>query len=304
MAVGLPPAVDAGAIVAAGPTAASPRGPGAPRGVPARPHRVLARPVPARHQSCTPCSIRRCVSNPRERWSGAPDAGRLVPVRESARTGAARVPQAAGAAPDFRFDALLDPRAWSSSSTRPEATEQRTGVHRASRTSPAGEDAADGQPAHARASRTASATNGNPPPDVRPVRRRSVPERQRPQRLVVLGGRDGAGHDVGGGLRHQLRDLRRQLGAPVRPTRTVRRGSVPRAASTIPGGDSRAADPRSGGHRRAFFAVAIWGVIDAVRNFKQEVRSTANGNGGRPTHAPPASDNFRLTLSPTGLGAA
>jgi hypothetical protein len=57
----------------------------------------------------------------------------------------------------------------------------------------------------------------------------------------------------------------------------------------------------------AFFAVAIWGVIDAVRNFKQEVpldANGANGSNGARAASPAPSDNFRLTLSPTGLGAA
>ena len=55
----------------------------------------------------------------------------------------------------------------------------------------------------------------------------------------------------------------------------------------------------------AFFAVAIWGVIDAVRNFKPEVPLDGNGNGNGARAATPAPlDNFRLTLSPSGLGAA
>ena len=53
----------------------------------------------------------------------------------------------------------------------------------------------------------------------------------------------------------------------------------------------------------AFFAVAIWGVIDAVRNFKQEVPLDGNGNGARAATPAPL-DNFRLTLSPSGVGAA
>lgn len=52
----------------------------------------------------------------------------------------------------------------------------------------------------------------------------------------------------------------------------------------------------------AFWAVAIWGVIDAVRNFKQEV-PLLDGNGAR-SATPAEPDNFRLTLSPSGLGAA
>ena len=51
----------------------------------------------------------------------------------------------------------------------------------------------------------------------------------------------------------------------------------------------------------AFFAVAIWGVIDAVRHFKQEV--PLDGNGARAATPAPL-DNFRLTPSPSGLGAA
>jgi len=53
----------------------------------------------------------------------------------------------------------------------------------------------------------------------------------------------------------------------------------------------------------AFFGVAIWGVIDAVRNFKQEVPLDGNGNGNGRAAAPRPLDNFRLTLSPSGLGA-
>ena len=52
----------------------------------------------------------------------------------------------------------------------------------------------------------------------------------------------------------------------------------------------------------AFFGIAIWGVIDAVRNFKQEVPLDGNGNGNRAATPTPL-DNFRLTLSPSGLGA-
>jgi hypothetical protein len=52
----------------------------------------------------------------------------------------------------------------------------------------------------------------------------------------------------------------------------------------------------------AFWAVAIWGVIDAVRNFKQEV-PLVDGNGVRAV-TPAEPDNFRLTLSPSGVGAA
>jgi hypothetical protein len=57
----------------------------------------------------------------------------------------------------------------------------------------------------------------------------------------------------------------------------------------------------------AFFAVAVWGIVDAVRNFKQEVPLDTNGtngaNGAR-AGAPPLSDSFRLTLSSSGIGAA
>ncbi len=58
------------------------------------------------------------------------------------------------------------------------------------------------------------------------------------------------------------------------------------------------------GSGAAFFAVAIWGVIDAVRNFKQEVPLNGNGNGTAARQPPPRSTTFRLTLSPSGLGAA
>ncbi len=63
------------------------------------------------------------------------------------------------------------------------------------------------------------------------------------------------------------------------------------------------------GSGAAFFAVAIWGVIDAVRHFKQEVLLDGNGNGERNGNGNAAAstaplENFRMTLSPSGLGAA
>lgn len=54
----------------------------------------------------------------------------------------------------------------------------------------------------------------------------------------------------------------------------------------------------------AFFAVAIWGVIDAVRNFKQEVPLDTNGTSSARAAPPAPPDSFRLTLSPSGIGAA
>jgi len=62
----------------------------------------------------------------------------------------------------------------------------------------------------------------------------------------------------------------------------------------------------------AFFAVAIWGVVDAVRNFKRDIPLDGNGNNGNSNgkgngasaETPAPLDNFRLTLSPSGVGAA
>ena len=54
----------------------------------------------------------------------------------------------------------------------------------------------------------------------------------------------------------------------------------------------------------AFWAVAIWGVIDAVRNFKQDVPLPDGNRNGVRSATPAHPDSFRLTLSPSGLGAA
>jgi hypothetical protein len=77
----------------------------------------------------------------------------------------------------------------------------------------------------------------------------------------------------------------------------------PRAIDHSPEATSRWLTRVQVGSGVAFWAVAIWGVIDAVRNFKQEVPLNGNGNGARAA-SPATPDNFRLTLSPTGLGAA
>jgi hypothetical protein len=63
----------------------------------------------------------------------------------------------------------------------------------------------------------------------------------------------------------------------------------------------------------AFWAVAVWGVVDAVRNFKPEVPLNGNGNGngngttngnGARAASPAPFESFRLSFSPAGLGAA
>jgi len=49
-----------------------------------------------------------------------------------------------------------------------------------------------------------------------------------------------------------------------------------------------------------FFAVAIWGVVDAVRHYQRDLLLA--GGSGEATG--PRDGDFRFTLTPTGLGAA
>jgi hypothetical protein len=49
-----------------------------------------------------------------------------------------------------------------------------------------------------------------------------------------------------------------------------------------------------------FFAVAIWGIVDAVRHYQRDFLLA----GGSGDDDPPPRNDFRFTLTPTGLGAA
>ena len=216
--------------------------------------------------------------------------------------------------PDFRFDPLLDPQRVvdffnaSSRKRRRRSRSWRAARRERERARPrrTRADAARLQPAaHGAPLRTAFARGG-----LHPVRRGAVSER----RARARAGRSWAPN----------RRWRRSRWARSSPTSrsTASARSVPCTDASSPSRRRLPAGPRRpfpGGDvalllrvqvvsGAAFFAVAIWGVIDAVRHFKHEVpldgNATATATATARARPPAASDNFRLTLSPTGLGAA
>ena len=304
----------AAALIAAGRRGRCPRAARAARRLRPRAHRVRARRVPARHRDPAPAALSGGAARQRGRGrAGAPHAGRRLPVREQARRGAARVPQAARAAP------RLPLRSAARSAARRRLLQRRASRKRRRR-SPTIEARA---PASAtRSWRTRRQREADAPARAAGHRRATSGTRSRStsSRSAPGSSRTASGARAGCSSAPRRRWARSRW-ARSRPTSALygldaararcTRSAARRASQCPPGVDrslagghvAQAAAASRSSAAALFFAVAIWGVIDAVRNFQPEVPLAGVGDGttvarGRPLR-PRAS-----RLSPDGLGAA
>ena len=215
--------------------------------------------------------------------------GVALPVRESARRGAPRVPQAAGAAPRLPLRSAARPAAGGRLLQR----RAQGGGERRSRSSRRGASKRETELAARRL-------------ETRPAGRASRPSSRYEQHSFAINFIPfGAGQFQNGERRKGWVFLGietrwpRSRSARSRPTSRSTASADPRAA-WMRRPAARPAVPQcmndrslGGGHRRAtllgvqlvsgglFFAVAVWGVVDAIRNFQPEVRSSAGTAGAR-----------------------
>ena len=257
-----------------------------------RAHRVRARRVPARDRDPAPAALPGGAARQRGRGRpGAPHAGRRLPVREQARRGPARVPQAArSCGPTTASTRCWIRSGWSTSSTacsrkrRRRSRRSRSGAASATRSWPP--------------QRERDAARLRLPPTVVRYERHSfavnfIPfgagqfqNGQRAQGLAVLRRRVGAGRGVAGGVR---RPTSRSTAST--PGAQVHRPEQPTGIACPPGSIDHSQEDTSdmllgvqvvsGG---LFFAVAIWGVIDAIRQLPARGaadRHRRHGDGAR-----------------------
>ena len=186
--------------------------------------------------------------------AGAPHARRGVPVREQARRGAARVQEAAGAAPGVSLRSAAGLRSgWSTSST---ASEGRGSDHRRSQGARAG--SASRRPRSARAKPRASACRP-PSSATNGIRSRSTSSRSAPASSRTASARKGwcfLGTEAAlgamslGAFVDQLRRSTAWRRTASAPTEHRRRRSARGIDRPLAGGHARAADRRAGGQRR------------------------------------------------------
>ena len=243
-----------------------------------RAHRVRTRRVPARDRGAAPAALPGGAARQRGRGRpGAPHAGRRLPVREQARRSPARVPQAAGAAPRLP----VRPAAGSAAGRRllQRRAQGRRGDHRRDgEAAPRARQEARGRGRAARRRAAAHAADRRPlrtafvRGQLRPVRRGPVPERPAAQGLAVPRRGGGAGRGVGGRVRDQPRALRPGAAAQVHRARSRWASRARRDRSITRRKTRRARCSASRSSAAAlFFAVAIWGVIDAIHHHQPEV---------------------------------